>query len=155
MQKDWIDVLSALMTPTIAVIGSVIAYQQWKINQIRLRHELYDRRMEVYSKLINYLSAIVQDAWFPKDAFSQWLSASYEGFFLFDDRMYEYLERVNEKSRSFRSNCRKMDAKRGRVDDNDEEWRKLCDLNEEFNAWFEKQFDVAKNEFSRFLRLSS
>jgi hypothetical protein len=153
MQKDWIDVLVALMTPTIAIVGSFLAYQQWKINRTRLRHELYDRRMAVYSKLMNYLSAILQEASFPRDAFSEWLPASYEGFFLFDDRLHTYIERLNAKSRAFRSNCRKMKSKCGKC--NEDEWKKLCDEDAQLNAWFDKQFDVAKKEFGRFLRIDT
>jgi hypothetical protein len=29
-EKDWIDILQALMTPTVAIFGSYIAYQQWQ-----------------------------------------------------------------------------------------------------------------------------
>ena len=153
MQKDWIDILTAMMTPTIAIVGSFIAFQQWKINQVRLRHELYDRRMAVYSKLMSYLSAIMRDASFPQEAFSYWFSASYEGFFLFDDKMHEYLESINAKSRAFRSNCRRLDTKRGKSDN--KEWQELCEQNEELQSWFEEQFDTARNEFSRFLRLGN
>ena len=43
---SWIDILAALLTPTIALIALYIAYQQYKINQQRLRHETYERRLE-------------------------------------------------------------------------------------------------------------
>ncbi len=33
--KDWIDVLTALLTPTIAIAGIWISFFQWKLSKIR------------------------------------------------------------------------------------------------------------------------
>ena len=31
--KDWVDYLSALLVPIIAVLGSIIAFQQWQTKE--------------------------------------------------------------------------------------------------------------------------
>ena len=41
-----IDVLSASLTPIIAILGSYIAYQQWKTNEKSRKQSLYDYRYE-------------------------------------------------------------------------------------------------------------
>ena len=41
-----IDILSASLTPIIAILGSYIAYQQWKTNEKSRRQSLYDYRYE-------------------------------------------------------------------------------------------------------------
>lgn len=153
MGKDWVDIMSALMTPTVAVIGVAIAYQQGRINKGRFRHELYHRRMKVFSRLMQYLSAIPEHESFPRDEYAQWLSSSYEGYFLFDDKMWKYFEEINAKSRQFRSNRRKMKIRDKEGEPDQEERNRLCETDEELEIWFETQFDKARTEFSRFLRL--
>ena len=47
------------LTVIIALIALWIAYQQWRINDLRLRHELYDRRLNVYKSLRKLLNDAV------------------------------------------------------------------------------------------------
>lgn len=53
--KDIINILSALLTPTIAILGLYIAYQQWKSNESKRRQELFDLRYENLFVKINEL----------------------------------------------------------------------------------------------------
>jgi hypothetical protein len=55
----WTQVLSALLTPTIAVIVAIIAYRQWKTAQNRLKLDLFDRRFAVYDAARNLLSSVM------------------------------------------------------------------------------------------------
>lgn len=41
-----IDILSAALTPIIAILGSYIAYQQWKTNEKSRKQSLYEYRYE-------------------------------------------------------------------------------------------------------------
>ena len=56
---SWIDILSALLVPVIAIVGLIITYQQYKINQQRLKHELYERRLVIFKHMKTYLSEIL------------------------------------------------------------------------------------------------
>ncbi len=47
--KDYVDVLSALLTPFIAIITTYIAYQNYRNAKLKLRHELYDKRLQRHS----------------------------------------------------------------------------------------------------------
>lgn len=49
-KKDWIDVLSALLVPTIAIVGTVIAFLQWRTAHQRRKDDLFDRRYAFYKK---------------------------------------------------------------------------------------------------------
>lgn len=46
----WIEILQALLTPTIFVIGTLIAFLQWRTNDLRRKNELFDRRYEFYQR---------------------------------------------------------------------------------------------------------
>lgn len=54
----WIQVLQALLTPTIAVGVGVVAFLQWRTAHHKVVLELFDRRMKVYEQVeeaINYV----------------------------------------------------------------------------------------------------
>ena len=44
----WTTLLSALLTPAVAVFGIFIAYRQWRLAQEKLKLDLFDKRFEVY-----------------------------------------------------------------------------------------------------------
>lgn len=46
--KDWIDILSALLTPVIAILTVTIAFFQWQTNEKKRKQDLFDMR---YDKL--------------------------------------------------------------------------------------------------------
>lgn len=151
-EKDWIDILQALLTPTVAIFGSYIAYQQWHINKARLKHELYDRRMAVYTALMDYLVAIFREEYFDDKAYTDWLSKSHEGYFLFNDEIDKYLKLINMKSHAIRKIHRRMSSEK--VKEDEELWGTLSTQDEELQQWFEMQLDNAKEKFSPFLRLN-
>ncbi len=59
MESSWIKILSALLTPTIAIVGTIIGILQWIINQKRLQHELFDRRIRLYEIVTAHLANAV------------------------------------------------------------------------------------------------
>lgn len=58
-KNNWIDILSALLVPTIAIFGSLIAFMQWRINRARLKHELFDRRYQQFTEIKEFLGSII------------------------------------------------------------------------------------------------
>ena len=59
VKKDWVDYLSALLTPTVAVLGIVIAYRQWRTEEARRRHELFDRRYKQFDAVVKFVYSVV------------------------------------------------------------------------------------------------
>jgi len=62
---DWVDFLSALLTPVNAIMLLHIAYQQYRINKQRLqlderrfKHEVYERRLAVFRGLMEFISTV-------------------------------------------------------------------------------------------------
>jgi len=43
-----VQVVQALLVPTVAVVGAYIALQQVTIARAKLRHDLFDRRFKVF-----------------------------------------------------------------------------------------------------------
>ena len=98
VEQSWIDVLSALLVPIIAVVGVFIAYQQYRINQQRLRHETYERRLAVYKCVQRYLSEIMRDGATTYDRALEFNSEASEATFLFDASVQERIDEIYKKS---------------------------------------------------------
>lgn len=95
---QWFEVFSALLTPAIALIAVYIAYQQHKINQERLRHETYDKRLKVYKAVQKHLSIIMQKGTTTYDACSEFYSEASEAAFLFDKSVMDRIDTIYTKS---------------------------------------------------------
>jgi hypothetical protein len=60
VKKDWVDYLSALLMPTVAVFGICIAYRQWRTEETRLRHELFERRYKQFDAVRNFVGDVLE-----------------------------------------------------------------------------------------------
>jgi len=96
MWKDYVDIFSALLTPTIALITTYIAIQQYRRGRAKFRHELYDRRLAVFKAASNYLSiatryGTTENFDEEEKAFREFLAANLESRFLFDKEDWLFL----------------------------------------------------------------
>jgi hypothetical protein len=96
--QSWIDILSALLVPAIALFGVFIAYQQYRVNQQRLRHETYERRLSVYKVVQKYLSEIVRDGKTSYERALQFKTDASEAQFLFDDSVQNRIDEIYQHS---------------------------------------------------------
>lgn len=95
---SWIDILSALLVPLIAIVGIYIAYQQYKINEQRLRHETYERRLAVYKAVQRYLSEILRNGKTTYQSALEFNSEASEAAFLFDSSVQDKIDEIYKKS---------------------------------------------------------
>ena len=95
---SWVEFLSALLVPLIAIIGAFIAYQQYRINQQRLRHETYEHRLAVYKAIQRYLSEVIRDGKTSYERALQFNAEASEAFFLFDSSVQERIDLIYKKS---------------------------------------------------------
>ncbi|WP_440997546.1 hypothetical protein [Arhodomonas sp. SL1] len=88
----WVAYLSALLTPTIAILGSVIGFLQWRTNRNRLKHELFDRRYEQFEVVRNFLGSIMSSGKATDERQFKYLSGTRGVRFVFDKELAEYLD---------------------------------------------------------------
>lgn len=96
----WIDTLSALLVPTIASIGIYIAFQQYHINKQRLRHETYERRLNIYKCAQRYLSEIMRDGKTSYTSALKFYQDASEAAFIFDDSVQQKIDAIYSNSMS-------------------------------------------------------
>lgn len=97
-EKDWIDVSTALLLPTIAILGSTIAFLQWRINKTRLNHELFDRRFLVFEASTNFIYAVLRDTSVKDDDRYLFLTATKGAMFLFKPDIVSYLDTLHKNA---------------------------------------------------------
>lgn len=116
--KDWIDLLTALLTPVVALAAIWIASRQSKINRNRLKLELFDRRFEVYSKVAAFLSQIMIDGKVQDGAEMEFLRDTKTASVLFDDTIKELISEIYKKAIRLQTYGTELDALHGdsRVD---------------------------------------
>ena len=90
--RDWVDYLSALLVPMVAVVGAVIAWQQWRINRARLKNELFDRRYEQFCVVRDFIGSIMTSGRSTTEEQRKYLVGTRGMGFLFDKKIVEYMD---------------------------------------------------------------
>ena len=94
-----IEFISSLLTPIIAVITILIAYRQYKNDKMRLKHELYEKRIQVYNHFIDYICEIQREgSCISIDSIHRYHNNIFISSFLFDAKIQKYLEVIYQKS---------------------------------------------------------
>src|SRR5437870_1753419 len=95
--KYVVEVLGALLTPTIAIITAYIAWQQWRIRQTELNLALYARRLSVYKAVDSFYGevGVAGTAKYPI-VFKLRLETA-EAPFLFPTEIEKHLDEVYQK----------------------------------------------------------
>jgi hypothetical protein len=93
-----IPVLSAALTPLIALIALYIAYQQYRTNRDKLRLDLYDRRFDLYGALVDLCTSVASSGAPGSPEFRGFLQARHKTQFLFDPEVAAYLEKTRQKA---------------------------------------------------------
>lgn len=67
--KDWVDYMSALLTPVIAILGCFIAYRQWRTSEKERKQYLFDKRYDnLYVPILKCIENIAKINSFETDA---------------------------------------------------------------------------------------
>jgi len=87
-----------VLTMLIAASVALIAYYQWKTNREKLRFDLYQRRFEIYLRVLDFHFAIWQQDEPKLDLLHvPFMKAFWESKFLFPEEsgIYEFLDEYN------------------------------------------------------------
>lgn len=97
-EKDWLYISSALLTPVIAILGSIIAIMQYRINKARLRYELFDRKYEIFEATKTFLSSVITHGKTINDDRIIFLRNTKGSFVFYKKDITEYLYTLHKKS---------------------------------------------------------
>src|SRR3972149_6415938 len=93
-----LEILSALLTPIIAVIGVIILIYQYRLEKFKWRLALYDRRYEVYLAITQHLSNIMAIHNVSNEELFNFLRKTRDKEFLFGKEIHEFIDQIYLKS---------------------------------------------------------
>ncbi|MDM8534306.1 hypothetical protein QUF55_06325 [Clostridiaceae bacterium HSG29] len=89
MNIEYISLGATLVT---AFIASWIAFHQMKTGKYQLKHDLFDRRMEVFQATHNLLSSLASHDKLNEEIFLEFINAKDKAHFLFSDAVINKTE---------------------------------------------------------------
>jgi hypothetical protein len=95
--KFVVEIVSALLVPTLAGFGAFIAYKQKTISEEKLKLDLYDRRFMVYDQTMKVLALIMKDAKCNLEDLLQFKRETAQAKFLFSEEVTTYLDAIYKK----------------------------------------------------------
>lgn len=145
----WTAYLSALLTPIVAVLGSLIAYRQWRLAQNKLKLDLFDRRFSVYDAARTLLASIMTSGKAKDDVIFKYMVATREAKWLLSPAVAEYLDKqLYHKALDLQCLASELEGV-GVGDVRTQNVRKQAEI----KKWFMAQYEVLDEHFAPFLRL--
>lgn len=93
VDPHWTTYLAALLTPTVAVLGSFIAYRQWRLAQNKLKFDLFERRFSIFEAARHLIASIMTSGKAKDEEVYKYLFGTREAKWLLDASIAEYLDK--------------------------------------------------------------
>ena len=123
---------SIISTSIIGVAGAFISWQQWRVADIRLRHDIYPRKFRVYEAAKTLLVMFQDNGKISQEDYFAYLRGITDAEFIFDDvKVTQYLQTLRERA---------IELIRIQASGSAEE-------RAEVSRWFITQFDVLRSKF--------
>lgn len=94
-----VNILTALLTPLIAVIAAYVAYQQLKLAREKHDLELYDRRSKIFKGTMEFIRRVLRSWEVTEDSLDQFVRDTAEASFFFDRDIEEFIEMLRGQRR--------------------------------------------------------
>lgn len=148
-EPHWTQVLAALLTPTIAVFGSIIAYRQWRTAQKKLKLDLFEKRFSVYDAVRSFIASVMTSGKAKDEEMYKFLSGTRETKWLLNDDIATYFDEQIWKNAV---ELQALDAELEGVPVGDERTKNVRRQGE-IKKWLMAQYKVLDEKFSPFLKL--
>ena len=149
------QILQALLTPVIGIAVVYIAWQQWQANTRKLKLEMYDRRLRIYSEVKAFLSLVLRDFKPDLPAVIAFRRETAEADFLFGSEITSYIDEVFKQALDIREAHLEY---RNRTQETppDYDRAKVVAAMRKLDEWFtgQVQHDIARLKFKSYLDVS-
>jgi len=148
----YLSVLTALLTACIGAGVWYLGYLQHKTNALRLNHELFERRFQMYDAFRSFLGGIMAEDKTSNGECLRMLRETNQAEFLFGSDIPKYLLSAYHKGLDLVESHRKLDSV-PRLPVGDERSR-VAHENAEQLKWFGNQYNVLPELFGKYLNLT-
>jgi hypothetical protein len=135
-----IMVLSALLTPTIGLIATYIAWQQHVTNRRQFRLALFEKRLTVFNVTVEFIAVILQKG-----------NAKVEDTFTFQNKIREHEFLFGSEIAAYTDELRKNALKLWAMS---EERAKNATSIRELLLWFNAEFPKATDKFKPYMNFT-
>ena len=84
--KSWLDYIASFSTILIALMVAYIAYRQYKVDETRLRHEIYKKKVEIFKQVMSFISETIRNGGAEMNTISEFYKEISEARFLFKEK---------------------------------------------------------------------
>ena len=99
--KPVIDFILTLLMAILAFVGLYIAWQQRKINELRLKRELFDKRYEIYNSTATIIADVLTYGNLNKGDTMSFLRETKAASLLFDEDIVEFILSISRNVEIF------------------------------------------------------
>lgn len=96
-ELHWIEYVKAFGPAIIASAVAFIAFQQWKLSQANLRDKLFERRIQVYEKVLSVLSSTSRNGRIEQSHINELAFAWRTSRFLFGVDVSDFISSLRDK----------------------------------------------------------
>lgn len=144
-----LSTLSALLTPVVAILGCYIAYQQWKTSNLKLKFDLFDRRLEKYEAIYSFIADLLINGRLHLGSDVSYLKDTKSLQFLFDKEISAFAEAVYKKAAELDGLAALNDGLSGDAASANRAAQR------EIKEWLQVELRGMKQRFSPYLSLSA
>jgi hypothetical protein len=148
--KDLIIVFTPIFSTVVAIYAVYLATRQARTAALKLKYDMFDRRMLVYNSLMDFIGAVLRDMNFSNDDLYRFLQSINVSYFLFGEEIFKYLEQVRVKGVFLRVRTEQLNSPHTK----DKDRTKLIEERQELFQWFEEQYEFSRKKFQRYLLLT-
>jgi hypothetical protein len=143
----------AFLTPVVAVVAVYIAWQQYKTNRLKIRSDLFERRLKVFLKVRSVLSSVIPEGRANKEEFLKFRTAVAEAYFIFGQEIEDYLDEVYRHGIALATADEMSRTPREQRSDDYDVKQVAADKDAEL-GWLMAQLPVVKAKLKKYLDVS-
>jgi len=143
-----IELFSALLTPTLAVVAVYIAYHQFKINRYKARVDLYEKRFHMYQKALDLIQRMSNGNESPDEIVLEFKKSTAGAYFLFGEEVGKYFNTLCEKAIEYQL----IEEQLRKLPYSEEEQLSKRDDKLKIKKWFFSQFEESRSYFIKYLK---
>jgi hypothetical protein len=125
-----------------------IAYQQYRTNKLKLKFDLYEKRLKIYQALMDFISFVISFPEMNPEEVRKLDIARAESFFLFGEDIVQYLACVRDKAAQITALNSQIEELAS--PDRNPERTLLVNQKLQLIEWFYQQVDASKTKFSKY-----
>jgi hypothetical protein len=146
--KKLIEILAATLAPVTAILAILIAWRQVRLERLRWRHAMYEKRLALFNSTMELLAHIISGN--PDMArLQKFLVDTDQSYFLLGKNLHNYLFNLYVKGIELQSLREKLDHTDGK------ERECVAKAKCKLLIWFGKQIEVARKKFAKHLSLDA